>query len=388
LTLLTQFRSIAKQWLEAVPAPRQRLPEVIQFPVNDICNSRCQMCNIWMQKRDNEVSAPDVRRILGNRLFRQVNSVGINGGEPTLRKDLPDIVSAIVETLPGLKGVSLITNGIQVTRINDAVDAIADITRRHGVHLDVMISLDGVGDVHDRVRGRPGNFASAVQVMEHAGRNPNVASVRIGCTIIRENVYGTYDLLDWCRDHGVYARFRVGIPHPRLYSDTARDPFMLDEDERYFLIVFLEHLITSYERDARRRAFYASLRDQLAYGSPRKAGCSWKHKGVTLTSRGELLYCAVASRTLGNTLTDDAETLFWSNAEHLDDIVRTKCNTCLHDYDGVADRQVVMRSITERILRRSPLWLYQSARSVRRSMLALEDRRRIRAALRHGGTPK
>jgi MoaA/NifB/PqqE/SkfB family radical SAM enzyme len=386
--LFDQVRGIAQQWLDAVPSPRQRLPEVIQFPINDICNSRCQMCNIWMQKRDTEISLSDVRHILENRLFREVKSVGINGGEPTLRKDLPDIVSVIVETLPNLTGISLITNGIQAARINAAVDAVAAIARSHDVHLDVMVSLDGVGEVHDRVRGYPGNFGSAVNVLEHARQNTDVASIRVGCTIIKENVYGTFDLLDWCREHDFYARFRVGIPHPRLYSDSVREPFDLDEDERYFLIVFLESLIASYENDARRRAFYMSLRDQLAYGAPRRAGCAWKHKGVTLSSRGELLYCAVASRNLGSALTDDPEDLFWSNADHLKEIVETKCDTCLHDYDGVANRSVVLASVAERILRRSPAWVYQAARSARRSMQIVSDKRRIRAALRPQDTAR
>ena len=63
-------------------------PYVIQFPVNDICNSRCVMCNIWHRKRDSRVySIEEIRQILTDPLFTEIRYVGMSGGEPTLRRD-------------------------------------------------------------------------------------------------------------------------------------------------------------------------------------------------------------------------------------------------------------------------------------------------------------
>src|SRR5436309_696308 len=59
-------------------------PTVIQFPINDICNSRCVMCNIWERKRDKEITPQELRQILADPLFREVRYVGMSGGEPTL----------------------------------------------------------------------------------------------------------------------------------------------------------------------------------------------------------------------------------------------------------------------------------------------------------------
>ena len=73
-------------------------PIVIQFPVNDICNSRCQMCNIWQKKLDYQISAEELASVLENPLFSKVRSVGVNGGEPTLRKDLIQLVDVLYET--------------------------------------------------------------------------------------------------------------------------------------------------------------------------------------------------------------------------------------------------------------------------------------------------
>ncbi|EPL4122811.1 hypothetical protein MWS69_001605, partial [Citrobacter amalonaticus] len=60
-------------------------PVVIQFPVIDICNSRCQMCRIWENKKSNDITVEQLKQGLKNELFSEVASIGFNGGEPTLR---------------------------------------------------------------------------------------------------------------------------------------------------------------------------------------------------------------------------------------------------------------------------------------------------------------
>src|SRR5262245_1640580 len=110
MNLIDQLRFRWWEWRDASPRPSQRLPTVIQFPVNDICNSQCQMCFIWQRKRDDEITPEELSSILSNPLFRQIRNVGINGGEPTLRKDLGELTRVLIAKLPRLQGVSLITN--------------------------------------------------------------------------------------------------------------------------------------------------------------------------------------------------------------------------------------------------------------------------------------
>ncbi len=301
------------------------------------------MCHIWKRKRDDEMGADEIRAVLSNALFREVRDVGINGGEPTLRPDLEDLVAVIVEALPRLESVSLITNAIQARQVIHAIEGVGRICRNAGRRLDVMVSLDGIGEVHDRVRGVAGNFESAVAVIDYLPSAPWVSSSRIGCTIIAENAFGLEDVLAFARRKGIYARFRLGVPHPRLYTETLREPFALGAEARFHVAAFLETLIQDYERDPVRRVFYQSLRDQLAYGRPRAAGCAWRNHGMTLGPRGELAFCAVASPKIGNARERPADEVFWESREVLSTILRTKCADCRHDYDGMMGRRLLIR---------------------------------------------
>jgi polysaccharide pyruvyl transferase WcaK-like protein/MoaA/NifB/PqqE/SkfB family radical SAM enzyme len=337
------------------------------------------MCHIWKQKRDTEISPADLRKVLANPLFRRVTSVGINGGEPTLRKDLAELAAAAGDALPRLERFNLITNAIVPKRVMPAIDALADLCAARGLHLDVMVSLDGIGEVHDRVRGIRGNFASAVEVLDHVQAHAGVHSTRIGCTVIRENVHHVEEVLHWCRSRALYARFRLGIPHKRLYGADLVAPFALTWDERFHFANFLDYLYLHYEREEGRRAFYRSLRDQVIYDAPRTAGCSWKNEGVTLLHDGGLAYCAVESRTLGNAIAEDAGSLYWSNADHLASIVSDKCRNCHHDYEGIADRRTYVRSVAKTLARSLPAGLPLAAASLGRRRRLQDERRRLSA---------
>ena len=84
--------------------------------------------------------------------------LGIGGGEPLLRKDLPELIAYAKKV--GLN-VSLITNGYFVD------DETLDSLVRHGVRISV--SIDGRKEINDLIRG-PGAYEKAVSAIENTSK--------------------------------------------------------------------------------------------------------------------------------------------------------------------------------------------------------------------------
>jgi polysaccharide pyruvyl transferase WcaK-like protein/MoaA/NifB/PqqE/SkfB family radical SAM enzyme len=353
VALASKFKSLGYA-LKAQPYALEK-PIVIQFPVIDICNSRCQMCRIWENKKSDDITPDALRKGLRNPLYSEVQTVGLNGGEPTLRKDLAELTQVLFDELPKLKTIALITNAYRYREVIERVTEIGTIAKAHGGGFDLMVSLDGYEGVHEAVRGRPTNFMRAKKVIEFAKASPLVDTLRIGCTIIRENVYGLHDLLDFCQREGLYVKYRLGVPHQRLYTSELRDPYALTFEERYHVAEFLEGLIAHYETGEHQKFFYRSLIDQIIHDRPRAAGCDWQHRGATITSKGELLYCAVQSKPLGLIQEVDSEAAFFTNAPHLAEIRATKCADCHHDYVGLPERREQVRQLARKALRKARL---------------------------------
>jgi len=307
-------------------------PTTLNLLVNDVCNSRCQMCGIWKRKRDKELTPDELARILRDPLFSRLRYVGVSGGEPTLRRDLPEIYDVLVQRRPRLVGTGIITNAIRAEEVLSRILASAEVCRDAGVPFNVMVSLDGPGAIHDRVRGRPGNFESAVSVLRHLRDQTNIP-LSIGCTITKDNLWHVDEVLDFARAEGVYARFRVAEFILRLYNSDRTEIIRNFTDlEAYHLGLFLAKLEYSYEPSQAIRRTYRNLRRMLMEGSKRSIGCPWQSSAATLDCRGQLLYCSPKSPVLGSCLEDSAQDLYRSNIDTRRTIIGNDCPDCLHDY--------------------------------------------------------
>jgi MoaA/NifB/PqqE/SkfB family radical SAM enzyme/polysaccharide pyruvyl transferase WcaK-like protein len=307
-------------------------PHTLNLLVNDVCNSRCQMCLIWQQKKNKEMTSDELVKVLNDDLFSELKYIGVSGGEPTLRPDLPELFEVICSKKPKIAGTGIITNGIIETHVKERIIASAEVCRKYDVGFNVMISLDGIGEVHDTVRGRKNNFESAISLLRFF-HNKTQIPTSFGCTITSTNAMYVDELLDFAKLEGLYGRFRVAEYIQRLYNDGQTD-FIRSFDDKtlYHLALFFFRAEHDYEVNPIFQRTYRNIREMLVEGKPRKIGCPYQARAVVLTARGELLYCAPKSPTLGDALTASASKLYFSNVAKRKEILQNDCDNCIHDY--------------------------------------------------------
>jgi len=318
-------------------------PRTLQFPVNDICNSRCVMCNIWQRKRDHEITPVELGQILRDPLFSDVQYVGISGGEPTLRDDLPDIGRQLIRALPHLRGLGVITNALRAPMVTERIEALAEVAYSAKLAFSVSISLDGIEETHDRNRGVQGNFSSAMRVI-HALQQHG-CHVAVGCTLTPLNCYGADDVLLWCGQNGIYDwEFRLGVDIKRVYNEGYAQQHPFTPEQLFHLIMFFDKLSRDPRVGELHQDFYASLVGQLAFGLPRSAGCDWQSsRGVTLDTRGNISYCSVQSPILDSALEKSAWQIFRDNQPVRQRIVQKYCANCQHDLLGPPSSRILAR---------------------------------------------
>lgn len=306
-------------------------PKALNLNIIDSCNSKCTMCNIWKNEDSIDISPEQLREILSDPLYNELQHVGVTGGEPTLRNDLPDIYRVIIETLPSLKGVSMITNAINENDVKSRILAINDICKKQQMNFSVMVSIDGVGSTHDRVRGIKNNFASSIAIFNFC-RDELQIPTSFGCTISKQNVWEVDDFLYYAKKHQMYGRFRVAEFINRLYNSN-RDKVIrnFDEDETYNLLLFFEKLKRNYEPGSTIKRTYRSIQHMLQ-GGERLIGCPYHNDGVVLGSKGQLNYCAPKGTDFGNALDASSETLYKAHFSQKEQIVAKDCKNCIHDY--------------------------------------------------------
>jgi MoaA/NifB/PqqE/SkfB family radical SAM enzyme len=317
-----------KYWAQYFP----RKPRVINLLVNDICNSHCSMCMIWKRKREHEVTPQELLRILSDPLFVKVRRVGVSGGEPTLRADLPQLYKAVCQALPNLQSVSIITNAIKPNQVIERIQHSVDVCRGYQVKFGVMVSLDGVGEIHDLQRGRKGNFDTALQVIRYF-RDRTDIPISVGCTITKQNLWAVDELLEFCQNEGIQAHFRVAEFIDRLYNENEKDVIRnFTPVEAYHLALFFMKLDLQYERRPEVRRTYRSIQKMLVGEADRTIGCPYQSRAVVLDACGQMQYCAPKSLIIGNALEESAKEIYKRKLAERRRILAHDCRNCIHDY--------------------------------------------------------
>jgi MoaA/NifB/PqqE/SkfB family radical SAM enzyme/polysaccharide pyruvyl transferase WcaK-like protein len=307
-------------------------PQTINLLVNDVCNSRCQMCLIWQNKKEVELSPQDFKIVLSNDLFKKVRYVGVSGGEPTLRKDLPAIFDSICTSLPKITSAGIITNGIITEVVKKQVLDCYEVCKSHGVNFSVMFSLDGLNEIHDLVRGRKNNFKSTISLIDFFHNETDI-STSFGCTITTDNALFVDELLDYAKKNNLYGRFRIAEYIDRLYNAEQVEYIRkFSPKVAYHLGLFFFRAEHDFEKSFVFKKTYRNIRKMIAEQRPRQIGCPYQTDSVVLTSKGELLYCSPKSPILGNTLEQSAKEIYFSNLEKRQSIIENDCSNCIHDY--------------------------------------------------------
>lgn len=134
------------------------LPLNLTISVSYRCNSRCKTCNVWQRPND-DFTLEEYDKTFAS-IGRAPYWFTFSGGEPTLRKDLPEMVGlAYRHCRPGI--INIPTNGIQDKIIPGRVEQV--LQAAPGSEVIINLSLDGVGIKHDIVRGVRGNFERAMR---------------------------------------------------------------------------------------------------------------------------------------------------------------------------------------------------------------------------------
>jgi MoaA/NifB/PqqE/SkfB family radical SAM enzyme len=133
------------------------------FHVTRKCNARCLSCFSWKRTLVDtpELTLEEMRKISSS--MPKFPWLMLSGGEPFLREDLREIVDIFYETNE-VRHITLPTNGLLPERIHSVTQAMCSSAEEATFNL--VLSIDGIGEEHDRMRGCPGNFDKMMKTWE------------------------------------------------------------------------------------------------------------------------------------------------------------------------------------------------------------------------------
>lgn len=266
------------------------------------CDSRCNMCSIWKLSPGKELAPDEFRR-----LPRTPRDVNITGGEPFLREDIVDVVRVIDEHCRHPR-IVISTNGFQRRRIMHAAPALLRIGQRVGL----AVSIDGIGEVHDRIRGVPGGFDKVLETLKQL-KQIRYRNVRIAFTAQSDNVRHLGAVYDLSRQFGY--QFTTSVAQNSEFYFSTEDnqrvaPAALEQELQY---IIRKELLSFSPKRWLRAYFYAGIARYNLRGE-RALGCRAGRDSFFMDPVGKVYPCLTLNREIGDITVHSFEEIWRSES--------------------------------------------------------------------------
>ncbi|RME44083.1 MAG: radical SAM protein [Chloroflexi bacterium] len=277
------------------------LPINLTLSPSPRCNSRCLTCNIWM-KREDELTLEEWDRVFQS-LGRAPFWFTVSGGEPFMFQDLVPLCQSLYEHCrPGI--INIPTNSLMYRIIPRKVEEIC--RRCPDAQIIINLSLDGVGEKHDHIRGVRGNFEK-FELNYRALRELDCPNLTIGVhsVISRFNVDDAPELFDYA--FGIEPdSYITEIAEQRVELDTV-DLKITPSPDRYAWAI--NQLIERVEgqrfqgiskiTEAFRVEYYRLVQRILAEET-QVIGCYAGWASAQIYANGEVWPCCIRADSLAN----------------------------------------------------------------------------------------
>ncbi len=319
-------------------------PIHLTFFVTKRCNGRCPFC-FYRESPEltgagaDELGLDEIRKIsssLGSLLW-----LAFSGGEIFLREDLAAIARTFYQNnRPAI--MLLPTNGMLPELIRDTTE---EILRECGESIvAVKLSLDGVGDAHDRVRNTAGSFSSTMRTCELLGpllqRHPNF-ELGVNTVFSAENQDSMDSIIDFVRGLPDIKTHTISLVRGNLSRQEFKD---VDFGRYLHAIRRLEQNLKDASspvyrfRGARIKAAQDIIQRRLIHRIQKEQRslipCYAGRLNLVLSESGEVFPCEILTSSMGNVRDhgyDIRRLLLTGRAKEIVSSIRARKCFCTHE---------------------------------------------------------
>lgn len=300
--LLGKAAALARDWV----APGAAIAQWTHF-VTSTCNAKCRHCFYPINQRTNELTLAEVERLVAS--LPPIRLLLISGGEPFLRRDLPELIRVYWERCRFFS-VTIPTNGFSAERIAEMVRRICAISP--DLQLGMTVSLDGFEEFHDAMRQVPGLYRKATDTLRTlVGLQAELPNLTAGVNTVFMNA--NQDRMDeFCET--VLSEFAPTYHSLILVRGKPADPQLdMSVDVGKFLRIsrWLDERYSGRDgsgllRGLRTRARHTVNRERFEYIARQASGggfeqfCLAGEREYVLTEQGDVYGCELIGDRLGN----------------------------------------------------------------------------------------
>jgi radical SAM protein with 4Fe4S-binding SPASM domain len=235
--------------------------------------------------------------------------IGVSGGEPFLRSDITDIVAPFLQN-DKYYTVLLSTNGTLPGRVKKLISNIEDASRLH-----MSISLDGIEETHNRIRGNDKAFKSALETIKFLCENSVSCHVNM---VVQADNYSELDKVRVIVESVSRGKAKIGyIP---VIEEIVNDP---------------KTILSNHKNIYKYVQAPKDIKRLVSRGSPLMHGCHGGVRNIAVSPAGRVFTCLKSicwgydeTLCMGDLKKDTLKTILSSEKAQNARLAAKNCNGC------------------------------------------------------------
>ena len=277
-------------------------PQALSLEITHECIARCIMCNIWQIPRDvPNLPADQWVKLLSSDLFADLRELDITGGEPFIKKDLPDLFAGICElkktSLKALKSIAVTTNGLLTEKVLTHTEKILPKLQKKNLELVMVCAMDAVGNIHDKIRNYKNAWSKVNETIEGLiklkEKYPNLI-IGLKTTILPINIDELENIARYADSKGLFTIISPCIITKARYLNSDRvDRLVFSKED-------IEKMIQFYQSEMFRWSYHTDTLVHYLKTGRMKKPCACGFNYFFARSNGDLFLCPLINHSIGN----------------------------------------------------------------------------------------
>jgi MoaA/NifB/PqqE/SkfB family radical SAM enzyme len=290
-------------------------PQALSLEITHKCIAKCLMCNIWkIPESVQDLHMEDWLNVLSSGFFTDLVELDITGGEPFLRDDLVELISTIRDIkeakFPGLRSVAITTNGLLTDRVARNTREILKGLEGSGISLVVVIAMDAIGEVHDRIRGVNRAWEKAdrtIGLLKRLQQEFPDLILGLKTTILPLNVDQLDAISQYAESKGFFTIISPCIITEGRYLNPEKAASMQFDDDH------VRTMINFFKQESQGWGYHSRSLVRYFKTGMMKKPCSCGFNYLFIRSDGSVFPCPLINAPLGNVRERPLAELYLSN---------------------------------------------------------------------------
>lgn len=300
----------------SIGVKKLKSPETLIFFITSSCQLKCKHCFYWENlNRGNDLSFEEIKNVSSS--LSNFKNLLISGGEPFLRKDIVQICELFKKNNK-IELLSIPTNGLMPLAIKAAVE---ELLNKLDINITIGLSIDGMRDYHDALRGFPGAFDMVMETYSALAELKKIhprLNITVNPTVTKDNMEEVVELAKFIKNNmqkvdylwlGI-ARGNARCPEQvapewqalRILNKKINDIFYKDSDETRSEIKIFDYLFR--------------LKLKIIKEKKQVVACQAGNSIGVLDANGDVRACELRE-VIGNVRQSDFATIWNSNVAYL-----------------------------------------------------------------------